>query len=91
MSSVSQNELAEVSDDSFLDSKDDLDECADDDVSDEKQIREYQNFIEGPIPSKQDLDVLNVIEKRAIDQTQFPHVFAWRQAMLKLSLDDREW
>lgn len=51
---------------------------------------QYKVFIEGQEPSKQDVDVLNVLEKRVIDQDKFPLVHEWRKAMLKLPVEERD-
>ncbi|XP_058443488.1 ankyrin repeat and LEM domain-containing protein 2 homolog [Malaya genurostris] len=51
---------------------------------DESDGTPFTNFIEGLEPSKQDVDVLNVVEKRVIDPEQYPFVHEWRNAMLKL-------
>ncbi|XP_055586248.1 uncharacterized protein LOC129738943 [Uranotaenia lowii] len=50
----------------------------------------YKFYLEGQEPSKQDLDVLNVIELKTIDESQFPHVHKWREAILKLPVEERE-
>lgn len=77
-------------DDQFLDTNGDMD---DEDISagssDSKEAP-YRIFIEGHEPSKQDVDVLNVIEKHVIDKDMFPYVHEWRKAMLKLSLEERD-
>lgn len=79
--------------DQFLDSNDDLQgdgEREDDEDSSSSPHRHYRNFIEGSEPTKQDVDVLNVVEKRVLDQSLFPHVHEWRRAMLKLPVEQRE-
>lgn len=59
-----------------------------DDEQEESPV--FRNYIEGDAPSKQDVDVLNVLEKRTIDPAEFPHVNEWRKAMLRLSPVQRE-
>ncbi|XP_058827898.1 ankyrin repeat and LEM domain-containing protein 2 homolog [Topomyia yanbarensis] len=61
--------------DKFLDSNGDVGEADD---------KPFTNFIEGLEPSKQDVDVLKVIEKLVIDSEQYPYVHEWRTAMTKL-------
>lgn len=67
-----------------------LDTIGDEDEKDDDREPEFRNFIAGPLPSKQDVDVLNVVEKRPIDVAEFPHVHEWRQAMLRMSPEERE-
>ncbi|XP_055525620.1 ankyrin repeat and LEM domain-containing protein 2 homolog [Wyeomyia smithii] len=71
--------------DQFLDSNGDISE-----PEDEIDDKPYVNYIEGDRPSKQDADVLQVIEKRPIDPEQFPCVHEWRKAMLKLPVELRQ-
>uniref|UniRef100_A0A1Q3EZQ9 ANKLE2 third alpha/beta domain-containing protein n=1 Tax=Culex tarsalis TaxID=7177 RepID=A0A1Q3EZQ9_CULTA len=67
-----------------------LDTIGDDNEEDTGREPEFRNFIEGPVPTKQDVDVLNVVEKRPVDAAEFPHVHEWRQAMLRISPEQRE-
>ncbi|XP_052567588.1 ankyrin repeat and LEM domain-containing protein 2 homolog [Culex pipiens pallens] len=69
-----------------------LDTVGDDDDEDDGVEREpeFRNYIEGAAPTKQDVDVLNVVEKRPVDAAEFPHVHEWRQAMLRMSPEERE-
>lgn len=80
-----------VSDENFLDSKPDV--VAGADLADESttsSMEPFSNFIEGKAPTKQDVDVLNVIENCMIDATRFPCVFEWRKAMQMLSPKEKE-
>ncbi|XP_065082371.1 ankyrin repeat and LEM domain-containing protein 2 homolog [Ochlerotatus camptorhynchus] len=76
--------------DQFLDTNGDLDEEESSAGSSDSKEAQYRIFIEEQEPSKQDVDVLNVIEKRVIDQGKFPHVHEWRKAMLRLSVEERD-
>lgn len=76
--------------DQFLDTNGDVEEEDSSAASSESKEVQYRIFIEGLEPNKQDVDVLNVIEKRAIDQGKFPHVHEWRKAMLKMSVEERD-
>uniref|UniRef100_A0A8D8PIF3 Ankyrin repeat and LEM domain-containing protein 2 n=1 Tax=Culex pipiens TaxID=7175 RepID=A0A8D8PIF3_CULPI len=66
-----------------------LDTIGDDDDEDDVEPV-FRNYIEGAAPTKQDVDVLNVVEKRSVDAAEFPHVHEWRQAMLRMSPEERE-
>lgn len=81
----------ERDDDQFLDVEDrEEDSSGGSSSSNSSDEQRYKAFIEGQEPSKQDVDVLNVLEKRVIDQDKFPLVHEWRKAMLKLSTEARD-
>ncbi|XP_029711644.2 ankyrin repeat and LEM domain-containing protein 2 homolog isoform X2 [Aedes albopictus] len=80
----------ERDDDQFLDVEDREEDSSGGSSSSSSDEQRYKVFIEGQEPSKQDVDVLNVLEKRVIDQDKFPLVHEWRKAMLKLSTEARD-